>query len=156
MWTQGEISNVEYLNYVNMFGNRSHNDLSQYPVFPWVFHNWDVDYDLNNYENFRNLQKPIGAINKHRLRKLKDFYEMNLRDKTVSNPAHLYPTHYSTPGYVCYYLLRKIPEFIVKLQNGIFSPSDRIFRSVETAYYSCMNSVADFKELTPEFYSTDS
>ena len=70
---------------------------------------------------------------------------MQVRDKCCSTPAHLYPTHYSTPGYVSYYLIRKIPEFIVRLQNGVFSPSDRIFRCVESAYYSCMNGVADFK-----------
>lgn len=105
---------------------------------------------------FRDLTKPIGAINKHRLRKLKDFYEMQEKDKTNSNPPHLYSTHYSTPGYVAYYLLRKIPEFIVRLQNGVFNPSDRIFRDMESAYYSTMNNAADFKELIPEFYSSES
>ena len=98
---------------------------------------------------FRDLTKPIGAINKHRLRKLKDLYEMQARDKTSTNPPHLYPTHYSTPGYVSYFLIRKIPEFIVRLQNGVFSPSDRIFRCVESAYYNTMNGIADFKELIP-------
>jgi len=57
-----------------MLGNRSYNDLSQYPIFPWIIHNYDIDYDLKNAELFRDLSKPIGAINKHRLRKLKDFY----------------------------------------------------------------------------------
>ena len=129
--------------------NRSHNDLSQYPIFPWILHSYDVEFDLKNSEIYRDLTKPIGAINKHRLRKLKDFYELQAKDKTVSHPAHLYSTHYSTPGYVAYYLIRKIPEFIVRLQNGVFNPADRIFRCIETAYYSSMNSTADFKELTP-------
>jgi|JI10StandDraft_1071094.scaffolds.fasta_scaffold6765569_1 factor associated with neutral sphingomyelinase activation len=70
---------------------------------------------------------------------------MQSKDKTVSNPPHLYSTHYSTPGYVAYYLIRRIPEFIVRLQNGVFNPSDRIFRCLESAYYSSMNSAADFK-----------
>lgn len=154
-WTNGDISNVHYLNILNMFAGRSHNDLSQYPVFPWVIHNYDGDFDLKNQEMFRDLTKPIGAINKHRLRKLKDFYELQVKDKTLNTPPHLYPTHYSAPGYVSYFLIRKIPEFIVRIQNGVFSPSDRIFRSVESAYYSTMNSIADFKELIPEFYSTE-
>lgn len=92
-----------------MLGNRSYNDLSQYPIFPWIIHNYQIDYDLKNLELFRDLSKPIGAINKHRLRKLKDFYEMQMKDKTSNTPAHIYPTHYSTPGYVSYYLIRKIP-----------------------------------------------
>ena len=98
---------------------------------------------------YRDLTKPIGAINKHRLRKLKDLYELQTKDKTITNPPHLYSTHYSTPGYVAYYLIRKIPEFVVRLQNGVFNPSDRIFRCIYSAYYSTMNSQADFKELTP-------
>lgn len=53
---------------------------------------------------------------------------MQSKDKTTNNQPHLYSTHYSMPGYVSYYLIRKIPEFIVRLQNGVFSPSDRIFR----------------------------
>jgi len=32
----------------------------------------------------------------------------------MTNPPHLYPTHYSTPGYVSYYLIRKIPEFMLE------------------------------------------
>ena len=74
---------------------------------------------------------------------------MQSKDKTLTTPPHLYPTHYSTPGYVSYYLIRKIPEFIVRIQNGVFSPAERIFRSVDGAYYASMNSVADFKELIP-------
>jgi factor associated with neutral sphingomyelinase activation len=58
---------------------------------------------------YRDLTKPVGALNKHRFRKLKDFYEMQTKDKTNTNPPHLYPTHYSTPGYTAYYLIRKIP-----------------------------------------------
>jgi factor associated with neutral sphingomyelinase activation len=108
-WTNGEISNIHYLNKINILANRSFNDLSQYPIFPWVLHSYDLDFDLRNHELFRDLSKPIGAINKHRLRKLKDLYELQLKDKTLSNPAHLYPTHYSTPGFVSYYLIRKIP-----------------------------------------------
>lgn len=108
-WSLGEVSNIEYVNYLNVLGNRSHNDLSQYPVFPWIFHNYDSEFDLKNADMYRDLTKPIGAINKHRLRKLKDFYELQAKDKTVSHPPHLYSTHYSTPGYVAYYLIRKIP-----------------------------------------------
>lgn len=122
MWANGEITNAQYLNIVNIYGNRSLNDISQYPIFPWILHSYNTDFDMRNPEIFRDLAKPIGAINKHRLRKLKDFYEMQTKDRTVTIP-HLYPTHYSNPGYTFYFLIRKIPEFIVRLQNEIFSPS---------------------------------
>ncbi len=35
-WQTGEISNFYYLMQLNNFSSRSYNDLTQYPVFPWV------------------------------------------------------------------------------------------------------------------------
>jgi factor associated with neutral sphingomyelinase activation len=36
LWVCGSISNGDYLLYLNFVANRSFNDLTQYPVFPWV------------------------------------------------------------------------------------------------------------------------
>lgn len=49
MWANGEITNVQYLNFINITANRSHNDLSQYPIFPWIIHNYDLPFDLRNH-----------------------------------------------------------------------------------------------------------
>jgi factor associated with neutral sphingomyelinase activation len=35
-WRYGSISNYEYLMYLNNMADRSFNDLTQYPVYPWV------------------------------------------------------------------------------------------------------------------------
>jgi len=35
-WIQRQISNFEYLMLINIYANRSYNDLSHYPVFPWL------------------------------------------------------------------------------------------------------------------------
>ena len=35
-WLKGEISNFDYLMYLNIAAGRSFQDLTQYPVFPWV------------------------------------------------------------------------------------------------------------------------
>ena len=35
-WVNREISNFEYLIQLNTIAGRSYNDLSQYPVFPWI------------------------------------------------------------------------------------------------------------------------
>ena len=35
-WQNGLISNFDYLMYLNFVGDRTFNDLTQYPVFPWV------------------------------------------------------------------------------------------------------------------------
>ena len=35
-WLKGEISNFDYLMHVNIAAGRSYQDITQYPVFPWV------------------------------------------------------------------------------------------------------------------------
>ena len=40
-WKEWKITNFEMLMWVNIYGNRSYNDISQYPVFPWVLSNYE-------------------------------------------------------------------------------------------------------------------
>lgn len=40
-WRDGKMSNFNYMMLLNYSSSRSYNDLSQYPVFPWI-----LDYDL--------------------------------------------------------------------------------------------------------------
>ena len=35
-WVRGEITNFQYLMFLNTLAGRSYNDLMQYPIFPWV------------------------------------------------------------------------------------------------------------------------
>lgn len=40
----------------------------QWPVFPWVLADYtSAALDLDNYASFRDLSKPIGALNSQRL-----------------------------------------------------------------------------------------
>jgi len=39
-WQCGLISNFDYLMYLNSLADRSFNDLSQYPVFPWIIQDY--------------------------------------------------------------------------------------------------------------------
>ena len=53
---------------LNTFSSRSFCDLSAYPVFPWVIAEYtDKTFDLTSPEFFRDLSRPVGALNKHRL-----------------------------------------------------------------------------------------
>lgn len=50
-WMNWEISNYEYLMYLNIYANRTFNDLSHYPVFPWLHLNQDKqDKDIKSIE----------------------------------------------------------------------------------------------------------
>ena len=41
------MTNFELLMWLNIFGNRSYNDISQYPVFPWILKNYEDSLNKN-------------------------------------------------------------------------------------------------------------
>lgn len=71
-WRYGLISNFEYIMYLNNMADRSYNDLTQYPVFPWVLADYKKDVlDLTDTSIYRDLSRPVGALNPERLERLK-------------------------------------------------------------------------------------
>lgn len=72
-WVRREISNFDYLIQLNTIAGRTYNDLSQYPVFPWVLTDYSsAELDLNNPSVYRDLTKPIGALNEERAQEIKE------------------------------------------------------------------------------------
>jgi len=153
-WQQGHICNFDYLLFINEEAGRSFKDLTQYPVFPWVIADYSNDsLDLTDEKTFRDLSKPIGALNPKRLSEFKKRMIETPYEVHKGYPF-LYGTHFSTPGYVLYFLVRKAPEYMLRLQNGKFDHPDRMFVSMGGAWHSVNNAVTDLKELIPEFYNT--
>ena len=128
-WQQGSISNYDYLLYLNDRGERSFHDCSQYPVFPWVLRNYtSTNLDLSDTRIFRDLSKPIGALNIERLERLKERYvNMSVLD---NHQRFLYGSFYSNPGFVVYFLSRLRPELSLCLHDGRFDHPDRLFHSI--------------------------
>ncbi|XP_047487982.1 protein FAN-like [Penaeus chinensis] len=149
-WQAGAISNFEYLSYLNSQADRSVNDLTQYPVFPWVLADYvSESLDLGDPAIYRDLSKPVGALNECRLKRLKE------RCKDMPEPRFLYGSHYSTPGFVLFYLVRQYPQYMLCLQNGRFDHPDRMFNSLPDTWYNVTTNPSDFKELIPDFYDLD-
>ncbi|KAM4603341.1 lipopolysaccharide-responsive and beige-like anchor protein [Polymixia lowei] len=151
-WQRREISNFEYLIFLNSISGRTYNDLNQYPVFPWVITNYDSEeLDLTLPSNFRDLSKPIGALNPKRAAFFSDRYE-SWEDEQV--PKFHYGTHYSTSSFTQMWLLRIEPftTFFLNFQGGKFDHADRTFSSVSRAWRNCQRDTSDVKELIPEFY----
>lgn len=134
----------------NSLGDRTKNDLTQYPVFPWIISDYTSEtLDLNDPKVYRDLSKPIGALNEIRLQRLIERYE------EMSHPKFLYGSHYSTPGFVLFYLVRMYPHYMLCLQGGRFDHPDRMFNSCSDVFRNCLNNMSDFKELIPEFYDVE-
>ncbi|XP_026553920.1 lipopolysaccharide-responsive and beige-like anchor protein isoform X3 [Pseudonaja textilis] len=151
-WQHREISNFEYLMFLNTIAGRTYNDLNQYPVFPWVITNYESEeLDLTLPSNFRDLSKPIGALNPKRAAFFAERYETWEDDQV---PKFHYGTHYSTATFALTWLLRIEPftTFFLNLQGGKFDNADRAFSSVSRAWRNCQRDTSDIKELVPEFY----
>ncbi|XP_012243808.1 protein FAN [Bombus impatiens] len=149
-WQNGSLSNYDYLLYINSLADRTFHDLTQYPVMPWVLQDYtSATLDLNDPSIYRDLSKPIGALEPNRLERLKERY------LEMSEPKFLYGSHYSAPGFVLFYLVRKYPQYMLCLQNGRFDHPDRMFNSVADVWKNVLVNMSDFKELIPEFYDTN-
>ncbi|XP_071693148.1 BEACH domain-containing protein B isoform X2 [Rutidosis leptorrhynchoides] len=106
-WRRRDITNFEYLMILNTLSGRSYNDLTQYPIFPWVLADYtSEDLDFNKSSTFRDLSKPVGALDQKRFEVFEDRY-LNFSDPDI--PSFYYGSHYSSMGIVLYYLLRLEP-----------------------------------------------
>jgi hypothetical protein len=183
-WCKRQISTYEYLMRLNIIAGRSFQDLCQYPVFPWILSDygsaeltlanaparpissklqpedplWDSQASI-----FRDLSKPMGALDDARFEYFWERFtdntsmDNNLDDETDINPNNfMYGSHYSTEGYVLYYMLRQEPftTMSVRFQGGRFDCPDRLFIDIGKAWESssCRNHT-DVKELIPEFFT---
>uniref|UniRef100_A0A8C2FXA2 Neurobeachin n=1 Tax=Cyprinus carpio TaxID=7962 RepID=A0A8C2FXA2_CYPCA len=150
-WQRREISNFEYLMFLNTIAGRTYNDLNQYPVFPWVLTNYESEeLDLTIPGNFRDLSKPIGALNPKRAVFYGDRYE-SWDDETP--PCH-YTTHYSTAASTLHWLVRIEPftTFFLNANGNKFDHPNRTFSGIARSWRHCQRDTADVKELIPEFY----
>jgi len=148
LWQSGLLSNFHYLDFLNCAAGRSQNDFSQYPVFPWVLRDYVSEtLRLDDPSVYRDLSKPVGALSTKRLEYFKE------RMVGMSEEERfLYGTHYSTPAYVIYWLLRAMPERMLRLHNGHFDAWPRLFRSLPESWESVNESTSSLMELIPEFF----
>ncbi|KAH7063205.1 hypothetical protein B0J12DRAFT_641803 [Macrophomina phaseolina] len=155
-WLKGEISNFHYLMLVNTMAGRTFNDLTQYPVFPWVLADYtSEELDLNDPKTFRDLSKPMGAQTRQREADFKERYQTFAEMSDGTNPVFHYGTHYSSAMIVTSYLIRLQPfvQSYLLLQGGSFDHADRLFDSIEKAWNSASrDNMTDVRELIPEFF----
>ncbi|XP_077235133.1 WD-40 repeat family protein / beige-like protein [Tasmannia lanceolata] len=151
-WARWEISNFEYLMQLNTLAGRSYNDITQYPVFPWILADYSSkNLDLTDSSSFRDLSKPIGALNADRLEKFQERYS-SFDDPVI--PKFHYGSHYSSAGTVLYYLVRLEPftTLSIQLQGGKFDHADRMFSDIGATWNSVLEDMSDVKELVPEMF----
>ena len=155
-WTKWEISTLRLLMYINIYSNRSFNDINQYPVFPWIL----IDYSSKNLPKeipLRQLGTPMGMLDfNDEVKERKDGYISTWNMSTDENieEADRYRSHYSTSLYITYYLVRVFPfsSMRVELQGKNFDDPHRLFNSLKDSFWCATTQRADVRELIPEFF----
>ena len=145
-WKNYGISNIELLMWLNLFSDRSYNDINQYPVLPWVLSDYNSDIinesmlfegkknsisNINDNNIFRDLSLPLGMIdtNDNGIRKaeymnnLSYSIQQNLKNNimlkgnyALSEKPYNYGSHYSNPIYVTNFLSRLFPFSFILIE----------------------------------------
>ena len=153
-WVTRQITNFEYLMQLNTIAGRTFNDLSQYPVFPWILADY-TSHQLNLADPavFRDLTKPMGIQNPKHVKEVKERYD-NFEDPSGTVSKFHYGTHYSNSAMVLHYLVRVEPfsSLHIELQSGRWDVADRQFHSISQSWKSLYDNLNDVKELVPEFF----
>ncbi len=158
-WKNEEITNEQYLLYLNKYSGRTYNDYNQYPIFPWV--TLTEDYFPEKIENdnytdciiYRDM-KYFMQTQTEKDREQALFYYKNVQTENSKNPTH-FRMHYSTSGFILLYLMRIFPflEQHIRLQNGKFDTPNRMMHRIEEML-NIIKESNDNRELIPEFFNS--
>ena len=155
-WTKWEISTLNLLNYLNLYSNRSFNDINQYPVFPWILLDYESDV-LSKNQIFRPFGTPMGMLSfdKGSAERKESFISTWIISKEEGEEdPYTYRTHYSTSLYITYYLVRVFPfsNMRIELQGKNFDDPNRLFNSMKDSFMCASTQRADLRELIPELF----
>ncbi len=166
-WQDNQMTNFDYLMRLNTLSGRTYNDLTQYPVFPFILSDYtSTEIDLTDPTVYRDLSKPMGAQDPTRLEQFMAKYH-SLRADGASLGAdlgagvlgrskpYMYGTHYSNSATALHYLVRLEPyaSRVRALQGTSWDDPDRMFTSIARLWLgSSRISRSEVRELIPEFY----
>ncbi|GLD96313.1 hypothetical protein PINS_up004996 [Pythium insidiosum] len=154
MWVRREISNFEYLMLLNVAAGRSYNDLTQYPIFPWIIRDFESEeLRLDDPTFFRDLSKPIGTQSPRGRETATRTYQSCRTDSRI--PPYHFATSLSHMQSVFYYLCRQAPFTSAPVIDGKTVDAwlaGGVFESVSDAFQRATSEEGYHFELTPEFF----
>ncbi|CAH2051768.1 unnamed protein product [Thlaspi arvense] len=119
----------------------------EYPIFPWILSDYISEVlDHSNPSTYRDLSKPIGALNLERLKKFQEHYS-NFEDSVI--PKFHYSSHYSSAGAVLHYLARIEPFTTLSFQ---LKGTDRMFSDIAATWKGVLQDMSNVNELVPELF----
>ena len=147
-------SNFDQLMIINLFSNRSFNDLIQYPIFPMLYKEIGKERELDQHIGFQDLNEE----SKERKKLIIDTYSYKFNEEedlgTEDNEIFFFTLFYSNIVYTCNYLIRLFPySFIaIEYQGDGFDDPNRLFFSINSTFHNTLEQKSDFRELIPEIF----
>ena len=164
-WKEWKLTNYEFLMWMNIYGNRSFNDISQYPVFPWILNDYNDPLKIegeNNEQkyNIRDMATPMGMMtvtDEAEARKelfIENYETLKETAEDGLMKPYFFGSNYSNPVYTCHFLMRVFPftQIAIELQGSKFDQAERLFLSVENSFNFSLSQKTDVRELIPEFF----
>ena len=160
-WAKWEMSTLKLLMILNIYANRSYNNVDQYHVFPWIITDYKSDTlpSMDKKDFIRHMNKPMGMMDFTELSKQRRIsYEQNWleneNEEDVDENYDRYGSHYSTSLYLTYYLVRVFPYSYlrIELQGKKFDDPNRLFNKLENSFQNSISQKSDVRELIPEFF----
>ena len=179
LWSTFQMSNFEFLMWLNLYSNRSYSDILQYPIFPWIITKFDED-NIRLDKDIRDFSLPMGMMtlnDKGKERKqsyithyeqMKANYDKEINEEEINKDnknenkdnkkeieiPYYYGTQMSNRVYVSHYLTRLFPftNMAIEIQGDNFDVSERLFLSIENAFNMSTSNKGDLRELIPDFF----
>nr|CDS33512.1 lysosomal trafficking regulator [Hymenolepis microstoma] len=169
-WLRGQMSNFDYLMALNSAAGRTYNDITQYPIFPWVIADYKSEIlDLRKIQGtYRQLDRPISvqseAVAATVIENYEDLkaqqaeshfeYSFDEEQRSILCPVYHYSSFCSNEAIVLHLLFRLIPFAfrLIQFQDGNFENPNRLFHSMAVEWAMATDSAKHVKELIPEFF----
>ncbi|KRY01861.1 Lysosomal-trafficking regulator [Trichinella pseudospiralis] len=162
-WRSGQMTNFDYIMTLNELAGRTFNDITQYPVFPFILNDYfNYTIDLKQPTLYRDLSLPVAVQNSRSRTYYTERYEALSSASLDQNVPLSEPYHfgalYSNSGVVLYYMIRVPPFSNLALEYhgsyNTFDMPDRLFHSINTTWnMASWDWRGDNKELIPEFFT---
>lgn len=148
--------------HLNTLAGRTYNDLTQYPVFPFLLADYQSEeLVLSDPSVYRDLRKPMGAQDEARLQKFEEKYKVwrlsprpffrrcilcNAQGlESMGEQPYHYGSHYSTIGGVLHFLARLEPfaRYLIEFQGGKFDVPPVLYLPSHSSQNFFLSQIAD-------------
>ena len=146
-----KITTFQFLLKLNKYSSRTYNDVTQYPIIPWLLSDYNnISKKQISKDEIRLFKYPISLQTKM----LRDISIENYDDNDDRYNFNKHNgTHYSTSSYIFYYLMRQNPfmKSLIKLHSYSQENPNRMFLSIERLNKHLIKG-ADNREIIPQFF----